>query len=118
MLLVAGFFLPWLSAGTTLELSGMGLVFAGGDVVAAVSGSGRFLVFLVPLLGVALVGGAAFGHRWTPWLAAGGASTLLLFGLVHVLTLFLSSTGIGMWLVVLSAFLALVFGMLSIGRAK
>ena len=116
-LLVVGFFLPWLTAGSALELSGLGLVFAGGDVVSAVSGTGRFLLVIVPLLGAGLIFGAISGHRVTSWVAALGAGALLIFGLAHVISLFISSTGMGMWMVVLASLLALVLGLLSVGRA-
>lgn len=118
MLLVAGFFLPWLTAGTALELSGLGLVFSGGDMVQALSGSGRFLLFLIPLLGAALVFGAGSGHRLTSWAAAIGSGALLVFGLLHVIRVFLSSTGLGMWLVVFAALFALIIGLLSINRGQ
>jgi hypothetical protein len=114
-LLVTGFFLPWVVAGTALEFTGLGLVFARGDVVKAISGSGRFLLFLVPLLGVVLVVGSFAGQRWTPWAAALGAGALLIFGAAHVLFLFISSTGPGMWIVVLTALATLAFGALSVG---
>lgn len=117
LLLVVGFFLPWVIAGTALELSGLGLVFSGGDVVQAISGSGRFLLFLVPLLGASLVVGALTGHRITPWIGALGAGALLLFGVIHVIMLFVSSTGPGMWMVVFSSFVALILGALTIGGA-
>ncbi len=116
--LTIGFFLPWVTAGTALELSGLGLVFSGGDVVQAISGSGRFLLFLVPILGGTLVAGAITGHRWTAWIGALGAGALLLFGIIHVILLFMSSTGLGMWLVVFSALSTLVFGALTLGRPK
>lgn len=114
--LTVGFFLPWVIAGTTIELSGMGLVFSGGEFVRAISGAGRFLLFLVPLLGIGLTAGAVIGHRFTPWVAAIGAGFLLVFGAVNLIMLFISSTGLGMWLVVFASLGALVMGMLSVGR--
>lgn len=116
LFLTVGFFLPWVIAGTALKLTGVGLVFSSGDVVQAISGSGRFLLFLVPLLGIALVVGAITGHRATAWVAAFGAGTLLLFGLINVILLFVSSTGVGMWMVVFAALASLVIGVLSLGR--
>lgn len=114
--MTVGFFLPWVIAGTTIELSGMGLVFSGGELVRAISGAGRFLLFLVPLLGIGLSAGAITGHRLTSWAAAIGAGFLLLFGAVNLILLFISSTGLGMWLVVFASLGALVMGMLSVGR--
>lgn len=111
-----GFFLPWVIAGTAIELSGMGLAFSGGEFVQAISGSGRFLIFFVPLLGMGLIAGAITGHRVTPWLAAIGAGSVLVFGVVNIILLFISSTGLGMWLVVFASLGSLVMGVLSVGR--
>ncbi len=116
--LLIGFFLPWVTAGTAIELSGLGLIFSGGDVVQAISGSGRFLLVMVPLLGAVLIVGAVTARRWTVWVGTIGAGALLLFGIFHVILLFMSSTGLGMWLVVFSSLSTLVFGALSVGRRK
>ena len=89
---------------------------SGGDVVQALSGSGRFLLFLVPLLGVGLVVGAVTGHRATPWVAALGAGALLVFGVINVILLFISTTGLGMWMVVFASLGALTLGVLSAAR--
>lgn len=107
-----------MTAGTALELSGLGLVFSGGEVVQAISGSGRFLLFLVPLLGGLLIAGAITGHRWTSWVGTIGAGSLLVFGIVHVILLFMSSTGLGMWLVLIAALSTLVLGAISVGGSK
>jgi hypothetical protein len=115
--LVAGFFLPWVTAGTALQLSGLGLAVSGGEMVQAISGTGSLLLFLVPLLGLGLIAGAVSAHRWTPWMGTLGAGGLLLFGLFKVIALFISSTGTGMWLVIFAAFFTLVIGALSLGRS-
>lgn len=116
VVLVLGFFLPWVTAGTALELSGLGLAISGGEMVQAVSGGGRFLLFLAPLMGGVLIAGAFTGHRATPWVGILGSGALLLFGIIHVISFFLSSTGVGLWLVVFAALFTLVVGSLSVGR--
>ena len=40
-LLLGGFVLPWFTAGALLSFSGLGLVFAGGDVVGMLAGANR-----------------------------------------------------------------------------
>jgi hypothetical protein len=115
-LLLIGFFLPWFAAGAVISISGLGLVFASGEVVGMLSGSNRFLLIAVPVLGVLLLGGSILGHRVTRWLAVGGSGVLLLFGLFLLVRMFISTTGLGMWLVILSALLALSVGLLSVGR--
>jgi hypothetical protein len=111
--LAVGFFLPWVTVGSAIELTGLGLVFSGGELVQAISGSGRLLLFLVPILGVLLIAGAVLGHRFTPWVAALGAGGLLVFAAVNVILLFISSTGLGMWMVVFASLSALTVGVLS-----
>jgi hypothetical protein len=115
LVLVLGFFLPWVTAGTALELSGLGLAISGGEMVQAVSGGGRFLLFLAPLMGAALIAGAVTGHWATPWVGILGSGALLLFGIIHVISFFLSSTGVGLWLVVFAALFTLVVGALPVG---
>jgi hypothetical protein len=116
-LLLIGFFLPWVAAGALLSISGLGLVFASGEMVGMVSGSNRFMLVAVPVLGVLLLCASILGHRATRWLAVVGAGALLLFGFFIVLKLFITSTGLGMWLVIFSALASLSVGLVSVGRS-
>jgi hypothetical protein len=117
-LLLIGFFMPWFVAGTMISMSGLGLVFASGEVVGMLAGANRFLLVVVPLLGVLLLGGSILGKRVTRWLAVGGSGLILLFGFVILVRFFISSTGLGMWLVIISALLGLSIGLVAIGRAR
>jgi len=114
--MLVGFFMPWLKIGSLLTISGFGLVFASGDVVNVVSGTSRFMLVVVPLLGILLSVGAILGHRLTPWVALAGATAILGFGFLRVLELFVTSTGLGMWLVIVSALVCLVLSLLGIGQ--
>jgi hypothetical protein len=117
-LLLVGFFMPWFVAGTMISMSGLGLVFASGEVVGMLAGANRFLLVAVPLLGVLLLGGSILGKRVTRWLAVGGSGLILLFGFIILVRFFISSTGLGMWLVIISALLGLSIGLVAIGRAR
>jgi len=117
-LLLVGFFLPWFVAGAMVSMSGLALVFASGEMVQMIAGANRLLLVAVPLLGAVLLGGAIVGHRVTRWLAVGGSGVILLFGFVILVRFFISSTGLGMWLVVVSALLGLSIGLVSIGRVS
>jgi len=117
-LLLVGFFLPWFVAGSMLSMSGLGLVFASGEMVGMLAGANRFLLILVPLIGALLLGGAILSHRATRWLAVGGSGVILLFGFVILVRLFISTTGLGMWLVILAALLGLSIGLVGLGRLK
>ena len=117
-LLLIGFFMPWFIAGTAISMSGLSLVFASGDVVGMLAGANRFLLVAVPVLGVLLLGGSILGVRFTRWLAVGGSGAILLFGFIILIRLFISSTGLGMWLVILSAMLGLSIGLVGLGRIR
>jgi hypothetical protein len=114
--LLTGFFLPWFKLGNLLQVSGMGLVFTQGEAVGMLSGPNRFLLVAVPILGFLLVLGAGFGLRVTPWVAVVGACIILLYGLFTVMQLFISSTGFGMWLVILASIASLGIGLFGVGR--
>jgi len=114
--LLVGFFMPWFLVGQFLSMSGFGLVFTSGQLVGLLAGANRSLLIAVPLLGVLLIIGSVWGHRITSWFAAGGAFTLLAFAFISVMHVFLSSTGAGMWIVVLATFVALGMGAFGIGR--
>ncbi len=117
-LLLVGFFMPWFVAGTMISMSGLGLVFAGGEMVGMLAGANRLLLIVVPLLGAILLGGAILGKRLTRWLAVVGSGLILLFGFIILVRFFISSTGLGMWLVIISALLGLSIGLVAIGRAR
>jgi hypothetical protein len=114
--LLIGFFMPWFKVGALLSVSGLSLLVSSGEMVGLLSGSNRFLLVIVPLLGAALLGGSVLASRATRLMAVAGSGLFLLGGLFLTIRLFLSSTGTGMWLVVLSALLALSVGLISIGR--
>ena len=117
-LLLVGFFLPWFIAGTMISLSGLGLVFASGEVVGMLAGANRFLLIAVPLLGALLLGGSILGKRVTRWLAVVGSGLILLFGFIILVRFFISSTGLGMWLVILAALLGMSIGLVGVGRLR
>jgi hypothetical protein len=116
--LLAGFFMPWFKVGALLSVSGIGLLLSSGEMVGMLSGSNRFLLVVVPLLGAVLLGGSILGNRFTRFAAVAGSGLFLLGGFLITIRLFLSSTGSGMWLVLFAALLALAVGMLSIGRSS
>ena len=117
-LLLGGFVLPWFTAGALLSFSGLGLVFAGGEMVGMLAGANRFLLIAVPLLGLFLAGGALQGHRATRWLAVGGSGILLFAGFLLLVRFVLTTTGIGMWLVIIAAMVSLSIGLVSLGRSQ
>jgi hypothetical protein len=68
------------------------------------------------VLGALLLVGGGLGYRVTSWVAVIGASIILLYGLFTVMQLFISSTGLGMWLVILASIASLGIGLFGVGR--
>ncbi|HEX5098962.1 MAG TPA: hypothetical protein VFV94_05655 [Polyangiaceae bacterium] len=116
--LLVGFFMPWFKVGALLTVSGLSLLVSSGEMVGMLSGSNRFLLVIVPLLGVVLVGGSILGTRLTRTIAVAGSALFLLGGMFITIRLFLSTTGTGMWMVLFAALLALSVGLIAIGRSQ
>ena len=114
--LLVGFFLPWVKLGALVSVSGLGLVFAEGDVVSMISGSNRFLLFAIPLLAATLMVLGALGQKAASWVGAVGGVAILGYAVYTVLSVFLASTGFGMWLVAASTLVALSLGFIDLGR--
>jgi hypothetical protein len=114
--LLVGFFMPWFKLGALLTVSGLTLLVSSGEMVGMLSGSNRFLLVIVPLLGVVLLGGSILGTRVTRIIAVAGSGLFLLGGMFITIRLFLSTTGTGMWMVLFAALLALSVGLIAIGR--
>jgi hypothetical protein len=114
--LLAGFFMPWFLAGALLSLSGFALMFSSGQMVGMFAGASRFLLIAVPVLGVLLVAGSILAHRITTWIAVVGSALILTYGFYSLIRVFISTTGLGMWLVIGSSLLGLCFGLIHLGR--
>lgn len=116
--LLIGFFLPWIKLGRVMSLSGFSLLVSGGDSSQVFSGPPRALLFLVPLAALALVACAYLGPRISTWVALVASFTLLAYGAFTLLWLFVDTTGLGMWLVVLAALLTFAVSLVSVGRQR
>jgi hypothetical protein len=116
--LLLGFFMPWFKIGALLTVSGLSLLLSSGEMVGMLSGSNRFMLVIVPLLGLALLGGTVLGSRATRFIAVAGSALFILGGMFVTLRLFLSTTGTGMWLVLLATLLALCVGLITVGRSQ
>jgi hypothetical protein len=114
--LVLGFFMRWMTIGRIVSVSGFTLMVTQGEAVTMLSGGNRWLLFTVPALGVSLLLGAFSGRRVTLWIGLLGALAVLGFGFFAVVQLFFQTTGFGMWLVVVSAFLAFGLSLVGLGR--
>ena len=103
--LLIGFFLPWLDVG----LGGLGAA-SGLDMV--VKGNGlsavRVVLGLVPLAGAVLLAAAIKGGAALPKVSLAVGLGLLGYGVYQVGRSFLAITGLGLWLVIAAAIVALV----------
>jgi len=114
--LLIGFFMPWIHMGDLVVISGFSLVASSGQSIDIMSGPHRGLLFIVPLSAIALIASAISGHRLTAWVAILAGGLLISFGLYTLIRMFFSTTGIGMWLVTVSALAAFGAGLVGYGR--
>lgn len=116
--LFVGFFLPWVRFGKMVSASGFGLMVSQGEIVQVLSGPARTLLLAVPVLGAMLLFGAATGHAASLWVALFAGVLVIGYGLFMLVTLFLQTTGLGLWVVVACAFLSLIMALLGMGGVR
>lgn len=114
--LIAGFFMPWAVLAGGQQTSGFDLLIGKAEVLSLIFQPSRPMMLLVPILGVMLVLGGISGHRAYLWVSLAAGLTILGYGFYTLVTVFLQATGVGMWIVVASAFLSLAIGLLALGR--
>ena len=128
LLLVVGFFLPWLrielpaAGGETVllrEISGMNLVTDGEPTIRALVGdTQRWLLLAIPVFGLALTAVGFLGFRWSGIVAAILGLSLVGYGVVTVVLFFFQKTALGLWLILGGTFLAVAAGMFTFLRAR
>jgi hypothetical protein len=104
--LVVGFFLPWIDVGGVFTVSGFAMVWRGEG-----GGIGRFLLAMVPLVGVALACAGVLGSRKAAGIALAAGGGIFGYFLWTLARGFIATTGIGLWLVLGASVAALVFGL-------
>jgi hypothetical protein len=119
LFLVVGFFLPWLQFGELTNISGMDLVISNDRVIRSATGeTQRWILLLIPVLGLALTAIGYLGFRWSGIVGAGVGLLILGYGIVFVVTIFFQTTAIGLWLIIAGCFLAVGIGLFSWARAR
>lgn len=104
--MVIGFFLPWISLGELISASGYDLVSR-----EAFSPLTRLIFALCPIGGAALVLGAVSGARGLgagAWILGAG---ILLYSGYRLLQVLLLTTGVGLWIVITAALVAVIVGL-------
>ena len=120
LLLVVGFFLPWLKLEEIATVSGMQLVIDDNPVIRALVGDDtqRWLLLLVPGFGLALTAVGFLGVRYSGHIAAVLGLLIVLYGLVTTIIFFFQKTGIGLWLILAGSLLAVAAGAFAWARQR
>lgn len=119
LLLVVGFFLPWLQLGDLTNISGMQLVVADSVLVRqAINDTQRWILLVIPVLGLALTAVGFLGFRWSGIVGAIVGLLVIGYGVVTVVTIFFQTTAVGLWLILAGSFLALGVGLFAVIRAR
>jgi hypothetical protein len=116
--LLVGFFMPWMRFGEVVALSGLSLLFSSGTAVTALAGPSRGLLIIIPVCGAVLVATSVFAPRFAAPASLVSGIMILLFGLFTLIRLFFETMGIGMWVVVLSSFVAAGVGIAAVARSR
>lgn len=116
--LLVGFFLPWLRFGEIAAVSGLSLMVSSGTAVDALTGPSRGLLILIPACGAAMIGTSFLGPRFSIVAALASGVAILVFGMITLARVFLETVGSGMWIVVVSALMAIGAGIAGIARGR
>jgi predicted ferric reductase len=118
LLLVVGFFLPWIEWDRE-AFSGLNLMLdADPGIRSAVGETRRWILLAIPVRGVALTAIGFMGFRWSAAVAAGIGLLLIGYGVVTVVALFFQTTALGLWLIVAAALIALGAGVIALVRGR
>ena len=136
LLLLVGFFLPWINIQTRpngqnptevqrdlMSYSGMQIASSDDAFLRAAAGGDtqRNLLWLIPVFGLALTAVGFLGFRWSAPVGAALGVVLLGYGAVTVIIIFFQNTAEGLWLILGGAFLSVgagAFGTLRAYRAR
>lgn len=119
LMLLIGFFLPWLHFGALRDVSGLDLVTANHEAIRhAIPETQRWILLFIPVLGLALTAIGFLGFRWSGIVGAAVGILVIGYGVVTVVTIFFRTTAIGMWLILGGSFLALGIGLFAVLRMR
>jgi amino acid transporter len=125
ILLLVGFFMPWLNLGELRigddmrgTVSGLDLVLSNEAEVVRTLGVHRWIILLIPVLGVALAAVGYLGFRWSGIVGAGIGIVVIGYGVVTVVLLFFRTTAFGIWMILIGTFLAVGIGAFSFIRSR
>jgi len=119
LLLVVGFFLPWINLETS-SVSGLELVTSDDPMVVALVGqqAQKWILLLIPVFGVALTAIGFLGVRYSGHISAVLGILIVGYGIVTVIIFFFQKTGVGMWLILAGAFVSITAGLVTFLRTR
>jgi hypothetical protein len=119
LLLLVGFFLPWLHLGDLRDVSGLTLVISDQPIIRhMIPETQRYILLAIPVLGLALTAIGFLGFRWSGIVGAVVGILVIGYGVVTVVTIFFRTTAVGMWLMLGGSFLALGMGLFAVWRMR
>lgn len=105
--LIVAFFLPWLTLNEELaRYSGLDILLKGGP-----AGSGRVLIAMVPVVGLAMMGGAWVSRKVAMGVGLVAGLLVLAASFWQTLMLLTDTIGTGLWVVAIAALVAIAAGM-------
>lgn len=124
LLLLIGFFFPWLRLegpdNQANLVTGLDVVMAGDPVIRALVGQDaqRYVLLAIPLFGIALTAVGFLGVRFSGHIAAVLGILIVGYGMVMVVIFFFQKTGFGLWMILGGAFIAILAGLITFIRAR
>ncbi|MCA9607066.1 MAG: hypothetical protein KC619_15780 [Myxococcales bacterium] len=124
LLLLIGFFFPWLRlVGPDDQanlVTGLDVVMAGDPVVRALVGqdANRYVLLAIPVFGIALTAVGFLGVRYSGHIAAVLGILIVGYGMVMVVIFFFQKTGFGLWMILGGAFIAILAGLITFVRQR
>jgi len=119
LLLVVGFFLPWINLESS-SVSGLELVTSDDPIIVALVGqqAQKWILLLIPVFGVALTAIGFLGVRYSGHISAVLGILIVGYGIVTVIVFFFQKTGLGLWLILGGAFIAITAGLVTFLRTR
>lgn len=124
LLLLIGFFFPWLRLEGPDDqanlVTGLDVVMAGDPVIRALVGQDaqRYVLLAIPLFGIALTAVGFLGVRFSGHIASVLGILIVGYGMVMVVIFFFQKTGFGLWMILGGAFIAILAGLITFIRAR
>lgn len=109
LILLSGFFLPWVTIGKVADISGLELVINNENLPS----SQRIILALCPLVAVALTLAGVLGFRGSVWVGIIAGAAVLAYALFTIAYILYQMIDVGLWMVLASALIAFAGGIFS-----